>query len=105
MAEKGGSAREVRQQDLGDFSDYIEANPRKYYPVVYAKVEVVALFKALSGKAGRIDLWQSPGASSRTVQELLGHPSIETTMLYLHVMENQATDSLFDRLEATLATA
>ena len=247
--------REVRQQDLGDFSDYIQANPRKYYPVVYAKVEVVALFRALSGKAGLmarlqygcglrvselvrlrvkdLDLhrrlllvragkggkdrsvaipksllpqlqehlgavrkvyetdraenrrgvylppalerkfskastswewfWVFPstklardprephrparrhhvlpgayqrqltaaareagipkrsnshilrhsfathlledGINVRTVQELLGHASIETTMLYLHVMENQATDSLSDRLEATLLTA
>jgi site-specific recombinase XerD len=28
------------------------------------------------------------GANIRTVQELLGHTCVETTMIYLHVMEN-----------------
>ena len=41
--------REVLQQELGDFSDYIPANPSKYYPVVYSQDEVRRLLENLSG--------------------------------------------------------
>ncbi len=42
--------REVRKMELGDFSDYVKANPRKYYPVVYSKSEISRLLAALRGK-------------------------------------------------------
>ncbi|WP_343192837.1 tyrosine-type recombinase/integrase [Coraliomargarita sinensis] len=29
------------------------------------------------------------GSNIRTVQELLGHTCVETTMIYLHVMEDE----------------
>lgn len=39
------------------------------------------------------------GTNIRTVQELLGHNSVETTMIYLHVMEDQsAKGSPLDRM-------
>jgi len=41
--------REVRKLKLGDFSDYVQANPNKYYPVVYSKNEIIALLNALTG--------------------------------------------------------
>jgi site-specific recombinase XerD len=41
------------------------------------------------------------GENIRKVQELLGHKDIQTTMIYLHVMEGGTTDvrSPFDLLE------
>lgn len=42
--------REVRKLELGDFSDYVKANPRKYYPVVYSKVEMKRLLDEMQGK-------------------------------------------------------
>lgn len=46
--------REVLKQELGDFSDYVAANPSKYYPVVYSKGEIRALFERLEGKYKRM---------------------------------------------------
>jgi integron integrase len=42
--------REVLKQKLGDFSDYVAANPSKYHPVVYSQREIRALFEKLVGK-------------------------------------------------------
>ena len=42
--------REVRKFELGDFSDFVAANPRKYYPVVYSKGEIQRLLEKLSGQ-------------------------------------------------------
>ncbi len=39
------------------------------------------------------------GANIRTVQELLGHTCVETTMIYLHVMEDQK-DALLSPLDS-----
>ena len=42
--------REVRRLELGDFSDYVKADPRKYYPVVYSQEEVQRLLNGMRGK-------------------------------------------------------
>jgi len=42
--------REVRGQTLGDFSDYVQANPRKYYPVVYGWEEIRRILAELRGR-------------------------------------------------------
>ena len=42
--------REVRKIELGDFSDYVKADPRKYYPVVYSKSEIRRLLDRMRGK-------------------------------------------------------
>ncbi len=42
--------REVRKLELGDFSDYVKANPKKYYPVVYSMGEIKRLFDKMHGK-------------------------------------------------------
>jgi len=42
--------RDVRKMELGDFSDYVKANPRKYYPVVYSKGEISRLLSQMRGK-------------------------------------------------------
>ena len=42
--------REVRKMELGDFSDYVKANPRKYYPVVYSKGEISRLLAEVRGQ-------------------------------------------------------
>lgn len=43
--------REVRKQELGDFSDYVPANPKKYYPVVYSRREVREVLLRMEGVA------------------------------------------------------
>lgn len=42
------------------------------------------------------------GINVRTVQEYLGHQCIETTMIYLHVMEDQSANGVspLDRMAA-----
>jgi hypothetical protein len=42
--------REVRKMELGDFSDYVKANPRKYYPVVYSQGEISRLLAEVRDK-------------------------------------------------------
>lgn len=42
--------REVRKMQLGDFSDYVKADPRKYYPVVYSRGEIQRLLAAMRGR-------------------------------------------------------
>lgn len=42
------------------------------------------------------------GVNIRSVQELLGHACVETTMIYLHTMQNEA-DYTLSPLERTLA--
>jgi len=42
--------REVRKMELGDFSDYVKANPKKYYPVVYSQDEIRRLLAKAKGK-------------------------------------------------------
>lgn len=40
--------REVRRMKLGDFSDFVAANQRKYVPVVYSREEIRRLLAAMS---------------------------------------------------------
>ena len=40
----------MRKLELGDFSDYVKANPKKYYPVVYSTGEIKRLFDKMHGK-------------------------------------------------------
>ncbi|MGE9290020.1 MAG: integron integrase, partial [Puniceicoccales bacterium] len=42
--------REVKKRELGDFSDYVKANSRKYYPVVYSKGEIARVLAELRGQ-------------------------------------------------------
>jgi len=42
--------REVRKMELGDFSDYVKADQKKYYPVVYSKGEIKRLLAQVRGK-------------------------------------------------------
>lgn len=173
--------REVMKRELGDFSDFKRANPKKYYPVVYSKSEIRALLENLEGlpslmarlqygcglriselcrlRVKDVDLERGQltirggkgdkdravglprsltgeleahltraamkagiakrsnshilrhsfathlledGINVRTVQQLLGHTCIETTMIYLHVMEDESKDGVspLDRLSA-----
>ncbi|WP_185693186.1 integron integrase [Puniceicoccus vermicola] len=41
--------RESRQMELGDFSDYVAANPNRYYPVVYSQGEIRRLLDRMEG--------------------------------------------------------
>ncbi len=42
----------------------------------------------------RATQWLSHGVSVRTVQQLLGHASIQTTMRYLHYVDDQAAPTV-----------
>jgi integron integrase len=42
--------REVRKMKLGDFSDYVKADQRKYFPVVYSKNEMKRLLAKMRDK-------------------------------------------------------
>ena len=42
--------RDVLKRDLGDFSDYVRANPSRYYPVVYSRTEMTRLLERMQGK-------------------------------------------------------
>jgi integron integrase len=42
--------REVRKIPLGDFSDFIHANPKKYFPVVYSRDEIRRLLDSLPAR-------------------------------------------------------
>jgi integrase len=163
--------REVRKMELGDFSDYVKANPRKYFPVAHLQaVRTVheadraagvpgvympgglerkmargaerwewfwvfpmpnlskdprgaadapkrrhhilprAYQKELSAAAVKADIPKrsnshvlrhsyathllESGTNIRTLQEFLGHTCVETTMIYLHVMEDQKDQTL-----------
>lgn len=41
--------RESRKMELGDFSDYVAANPNRYYPVVYSQGEIRRLLDQMQG--------------------------------------------------------
>jgi len=41
--------RESRKMELGDFSDYVAANPNRYYPVVYSQGEIRRLLDEMRG--------------------------------------------------------
>jgi integrase len=55
----------------------------------------------------RATQWLQNGVDIRTVQELLGHSSVKTTMRYLHFVEGHATNAVFEayRKEANLLSA
>ena len=78
---------------LGDLGNVIRARRPKRLPVVMTREEVRAVLDHLSDDKLLMD-----GYDIRTIQELIGHKDVSTTMIYTHILNKggKGVSSPFD---------
>jgi site-specific recombinase XerD len=78
--------KKVLKIDLGDFGPMERAKQPKRLPTVLTKAEVSRILHVMPGIQGLMAKL-TYGYDIRTVQELLGHKDVTTTMIYTHVLQ------------------
>ena len=101
----------VLHQDIGEIEDVVRAKKSNKLPIVLTRDEVKAVLqRAGVPKAASCHTFRhsfathllEAGYDIRTVQELLGHKDVRTTMIYTHVLNRggRGVKSPADLLEA-----